>query len=777
MLKEYKQKLRISRIMFYNEDSAFGIYSCVPVPMNQEIINSYGNVSIQGSTRPLAVGDEVEITFEGAYQHPKYGDFYKIVEVEPERLNTIHEQDNFLKAILADNHFNSLKAAYPKEKLVDLITSGSVDTKLTKGIKDKTLEKIKEKVERLAGVSMLLSMLSDLNLSTNKAQKILQHYGNAEKAMAAIKSNIYNLCELNSFGFATVDKVALDRGDDPNSTKRIYACIDYIMKQEGNDGHTWSLKSDILNQSIETLNVAGELVYGLLDVMADNDKYYMTDTKIAFSKLRNREIEILVHLERLTQNYVANPHADEGIEYAISRVETSQGFSFADEQRTTLINSVNDGVMIINGGGGVGKTTIVKALIETLNAYNYHTACLSGKAANVLMKNGLESSTIHRMLRYSPQDGGFLHNEKSQLPYDVLVLDEFSMNSSELILSVLKATPSGTKLVIVGDSGQLASIGNGSADVLRDILATKRYPVYELTQFHRQAAKSGILQLANKIRRGEQIMPYGSSGKQAFGEDEDQTVIGYQNKENIPNDIIRIAKKYKSKITCPEDLFEFQIIVSNRERGELSVRILNLRLQEIFNDLDKPSLSRNGYHYREGDKIIAQGNSYKQSVFEDYREYREYLLEGGDDEGTDQRTVDVYNGTLGYISEVVISTKVLLIQFEGIDGLVAVSQQGADKIDLAYATTCHKAQGSGIKDVIAALDFSSYKLLSRQLLYTMVSRASRKGVLLVETNAMVAAIKNDASSNRRTFLADVIRQLNKMELEEKLKEEESRLKE
>lgn len=1222
MLREFKMKLRIDDVKFYNEDSAFGIYYCVPVPPNYEVMNKYGNVSLQGNTRPLAKGDEVEVVFEGAFQHPVYGDFYKIVQVEPERLNTVSEQDNFLKAILAENHFASLKEAYPDEKLVDLITNDKIDVSKTKGIKDKTMQKIKLKVEKLAGVSMLLSMLSDLNLSTNRVERILKHFnGSAERAIAEIKKNIYNLAEISTFGFTTIDKVALERGDDPESSQRIYACIDYLMRQDGNDGHTWSMKSNILNQAVETLNISGELVYNLLADMSNNDKYYLTDTRIAFSALRKREVDILVHLMRIQKNYV--PSKNGNINQILRDVETEQGFLFASEQRETLLNSTDDGVMIINGGGGVGKcvegsslvytekgllriddinnhfavnkneeveaeivsynlkgeklskitshfydmgysdtikiktaqgyeiegtlehpvlvvnkegeleykklgefdgaeiipistnnnlfgksdklnedlsyllgvivgdgatghinlekgerksnvnitnsveeigeeivrivekefniktnvlrdkntlrysfgdkhsadklvnhldmpvclssekyvpqsimtapknivsfflkglfdtdgsiyknvfeystaskrlakevhalllnfgivanlrekivkgyeqntyyvitvnsgkylkefaqeigfnkepekkrkldeavanakirnsninslihmnekimcvhkylldskienynkkndykiilksgescrirhardkritkngfrtsvgseevlkvvreypdapyaeylknvtenmfidrvvsveeseahvydftvpdthsfvangiinhnTTIVKALIETLNANFYHTACLSGKAANVLMKQGLDSSTIHRMLKYSPQDGGFLHNEKNTLPYDVLVLDEFSMNSAELTLAVLEAVESGTKVVIVGDSGQLPSIGNGSADILRDLLATKRFPTYELTQFHRQAAKSGILELANMIRRGEQPMAYGTSGKKVYGEDGDQTLIGYEHKEAIANDIIRISTNYKSKIKRPEDLFGFQIIVSNRERGDLSVRTLNLRIQAIFNDLSKPAISRNGYDYREGDKIISQGNSYKQPTFDDAADYRNFLVtmvdkdRDEDEEEDKQRLTDIYNGTLGYIHSVIVSSKTLLIQFEDIDGLVAVNQQGADKIDLAYATTCHKAQGSGIPDVIAAMDYSSYKLLSRQLLYTMVSRASRKGVLLVETNAMVAAINNDASSNRRTFLADIIRQVNEIEKEHKI---------
>jgi exodeoxyribonuclease V alpha subunit len=397
---------------------------------------------------------------------------------------------------------------------------------------------------------------------------------------------------------------------------------------------------------------------------------------------------------------------------------------------------------------------MVKGLIDSLGTENYMTAALSGKAVNVLSQRGIESATIHRMLGY--KDGQFAHNEDNPLEYTVLGIDEMSMNDVSLLLSVLKAVADGTKLILVGDSGQLPAIGYG--DVLRDLLATKIFPTYELTQVHRQAAMSGILSLANGIRRGNQVMPYNSSGREVFGELQDQTVISYSNKESIPSDVLKIAKGYlKSNIKQPEDIVDLQIIVPNREKGNLSVRSMNIELQKVFNDISKPFISRNGYDYREGDKVIAQGNTYKLNPFlsvDDYLEKSKIVELAGDNEEEKEGKTNVYNGTMGVIKATL--DKTALIQFEDISGLIAIDQNGLDKIDMAYAATVHKLQGSGIKDVIFCLDYGAYKLLSRQLLYTGLTRASRKCVLLCENNAMFTAIQNDASGIRRTFLADII---------------------
>lgn len=759
-VREFKMELEIGKQLFYSEDSLFGIYSVKPVHYTTEVIrNKYGSLSIQGTTRKLQEGEKYDIKFEGTYNHAKYGEYYKIVEVAAESLKTVSEQDNFLRAVIADNHFRSLKNAYPDILLVDAILEDRINVKKTKGIKEKTLSKIKETVENNAGISVLISRLNQLSLTTSKIERILKHFGSPDKAVKAIEENIYNLCEIKHLGFLSVDAVALKRSDSPTNENRIYACIDHLIKKDGQEGDTWSQREKISAEAIVMLNIEEKLVVDAIDKMSEIKKYYTSDTRLAFKKIRDKELAIYKHLKRIENSYMPPNILD--IDDRIAMAELKQGFKFTDEQRYTIVECLKgNGVSIINGVAGSGKSFVVKSIIDILEEDNYMTACLSGKAANILMKNGIQSSTIHRMLKWEPASNGFSYGLDKKLPYRLLVLDEMSMNNIDLTLSVLESVKDSTMLLMVGDSGQLPSIGAASGNILRDLLDTKRFPVYEFTKVHRQAEKSGILEIASLIRSGTQLMPYNSSGREIYGELQDQTIISYDDKKQIVSDIIQICKAYKSKITRSEDLFNFQVIVANREKGELSVRNLNTRLQAIFNSLDKPALERNGYGYRQGDKIISQGNSYGQPVFEDEFGYLDYLESSGDDDEMEesQREVDIFNGTLGYIYDVNIREKTVLIQFEGISGLVAVLQQDMDNIDLAYSATCHKMQGSGIRDVICGLSFDAFKLLSRQMLYTMITRGSGKCVLLAENNAMYRAIENDVSISRNTFLADFMRE-------------------
>lgn len=761
-VREFKMELEVGKQLFYGEDSMFGIYSMKPVHYQREIkTNNWGSISLQGTTRKLKEGEKYEVKFEGAYNHTKHGEFYKIVEVAAESLNTISEQDNFLRAVLADNHFHSLKKAYPDILLVDAILGDQINVKKTKGIKEKTLSKIKKTVQMNAGISVLISRLNELSLSTNKIERVLKHFGTPDKAVLAIEESIYNLCDISHFGFLSVDAINLKRGSDSASESRIYACIDHLLKADGNNGDTWSDRESLLKNSLALLNINEELVIDAIEKMTNIEKYYVNDTRLAFKKVRDKEASIYKHLKRIEESYI--PPIISNIDEKISDLEFKQGFSFSDEQRGVIINIVESksGVSIINGVAGSGKSFLIKNIVNILDEENYACCTLSGKASNILIKNGLRSSTIHRMLKWNPKSNGFEYGLERKLGYNLVILDEMSMNSVSLTLSVLEAIANNVKVLIVGDSGQLPSLGSASGNILRDLLDTKRFPTYELTRVYRQGASSGVLEVASEIRKGNQLMPYDSSGTETYGELEDQKIISYINKEQIASDIVKICKSYKAKVNKPEDLFDFQVVVANKERGEISVRNLNNRLQEIFNNTDKPSLGRNGYNFHQGDKIVLNGNSYGCPVFEDEFHYLDCLDSNDDDDEIEEsiREEDVFNGTLGYIYDVNAKEKSVLVQFEGVKGLVALSQnEGMDNIELAYTLTCHKLQGSGIKNIIVGLSFDMYKLLSRQWLYTAITRSSGRGVLLAESRAMFQAINTDASLSRKTFLADFMRE-------------------
>lgn len=757
MVEVYELEVLVEKQVFYDEEKMFGIYGFSLIDYNTEIQRGkYGSYSMQGGTRKLAEGEKYKVKVEGAYSHAKYGNFYKIVEVEAEKLDSLDSQDKFLKEILTEKQFEILKKVYPKEKLVDFILADKVNVKDTKGIKEHSLANIKLNIEKNMQLGVLIAKLSDLQVSTSKLHKIIEHFQSPDLAIQAIDSNIYALCDIKSFGFKTVDEIALKRGDDPNSRTRIQAAIIYKLREDNNEGHTWSIRDKLLEGCAELLGMEMNQVNQVLEKIPKHVIYSDGD-RVAITYIIEKEKSILDHLLRIKNGFT--PPNIKGIEFKIKETEIYQGFSFTDEQAKAIVEGSQHGVMVLNGLAGSGKSATVKGLIDSLGTSNYMTAALSGKAVNVLSQRGIEASTIHRMLGF--QDGGFMFTEDHPLPYSVVVLDEVSMINVSLIHSVISAVPTGSKLIIVGDSGQLPAIGYG--DVLRDLLATDLFPKFELTQVHRQAAKSGILSLANSIRKGNQVFEYNSAQNETFGELQDQTVISYHNKDAIPHDILNIARAYKSKVTCPEDLYNFQVIVANKERGNLSVKSLNLELQAIFNDLNKPALKRNGYEYREDDKIITQGNAYKKNIYSSIQEYQDvqrevhYLEEAQAKDYMKQFELDFFNGTLGYIDTIDTVGKLVFIRLDGYDGLIPLTESELDKIEMAYAATVHKLQGSSIRNVIFALDYGAYKLLSKQLVYTGMTRTSVKGVALVENNAMFKAIATDASNTRRTFLQEFIK--------------------
>lgn len=750
MVQAYEMEVRISKIVHYSEERGSGIYGCEPIHYNQELIrNKYRNVAIQGDSRQLAQGEIYTIKFEGHYMHDQYGAYYNIIEVEAEKLDTIESQNRFLKAILTETQFNTLVAVYPNEKLVDLIVANQIDTTKTKGIKEKTLDKIKDKIQTNDELSVVIAGSEGMGFTTNQLKKINDHYKDATKALQIIQTNIYELCKIDTFGFLTIDKVAIGRGDDPYNSNRINSAINYVIKKELDNGHTWIKRGDLLDKLVKLLDLQVDSLIEYVNNLAKNDYYYANDNRITFSYVYEQEKAILNELKRIADAYKPNEN-EHDLHFRIKQVEVEQGFAFTDEQLQVLIDGDKHGVMVVNGRGGVGKTTLMSGIIKVYEYTNYITVALSGKAAQVLALKGIESSTIHRAIGVNQNP-----DIKVQMEYDLVIGDEFSMVDIPLVLQLLQAIKSGSKLVISGDSGQLPAIGYG--DVLRDLLTTDLFPSYELTKVHRQAAKSGILSLANDIRDGKQIMKYNikTTTKETYGELQDQTVIAYsaENKDNIAHDILNIATAYKKKIIVPKDLFDFQVIVANKDKKDLSVANLNMEMQKIFNPAESDSIVHRNQTFKINDKVIHKGNSYDIPVFYSFEQFIRHIKE---DEKTPLTTV--YNGTMGIIGDVIVSDDLegVLVRFEGQVGDVFIEKKELNKIQLAYALTVHSAQGSGIKHVVFALDYGAFTLLSRQLVYTAITRAIEKGVALVEGNAMHKAITVDSSSIRKTFLRDLI---------------------
>jgi len=501
-----------------------------------------------------------------------------------------------------------------------------------------------------------------------------------------------------------------------------------------------------------------------------------------------------MNLIRIRDNYV--PPVLEDIDESIQLAERKLGVKYTEEQLETIKECFKHGVYIINGKSGAGKTTILKGITQIIEDFgrSYHGAVLSGKGSMVMTSKGIKSSTIHRLLGY---DGdGFKHSEDNPLPYHTIILDEASMTSADLWNSITTAISNGSSLICSGDSGQLPNLQAG--DIMRDLLNSNIFKHRELRQIHRQAADSGVIEIAHKIRNGEQITSYNREITEKFGVREDLSIITrnkpkkdsvsileWWSEEDIKeaqNPIYQISKqviqsqidKIKKSENPEQEILDFQVISPNRSAGALCTDSMNKLIQKEYNK-SKVELKLGGKIYLENDKVVNGNNKYRIPCYESVSDYElgimimeepepnEVQSEDGNIYSMEKEIVykefDLYNGTIGIIKHVDIKNEMILVKFEGIDGLVALGEEDSSSLDLAYAMTVHKLQGSTIKNVLMVFDFASFKMLSRQLVYTGITRTSEKCVLICEGNALLKSCSVDASGLRQTFMSLFLQQL------------------
>ena len=712
-------KVQVDRKIYYNEDSSFGVFAVKPLTNKDQVqLNRYNNITIRGTMPELFVGKEYNVIVTES-NHPKYGHGYDVILVKFNKPTTVEEQQVYIRTILHPRYAEAIIAKYPNHKIIDMIQNDTFDYTGIKGIKKARFEKIKRDLLSNLEIQDILIDLKDLKLTPKAARKILDHFGSAILAVKKIRENIYCLTDIHGFGFKTVDEFALNRGDSKYNKNRIISGIKYLLIQEEQNGHSWVSLETVLKEGEKLLEIDKKYIHDTINELKNNNQneLYINDHQIALYRnyyYEKRIKEMLFDLLRAESTIRIKD-----IDKKIAEIEQEYGVTYTHEQKNAIHLACENNVFILNGRGGTGKTFTLKAILKILEDYEHICCALSGKASKIMSSHGLNAMTIHRALEYDGKN--FTYNEKNKIPYPIIVVDEAGMNSNYIMYCLISAIREGSKLIIVGDSGQLSPIGAGN--VFDDLIKSKTLPMQELTIVQRQAQKSGILLCANQIRDGKQILGSDEFGKHVFGELKDFVVLSERNKENIINKVLLISEKYKNRVQ------DFQVICGVKERGELSVKKLNIKLQQIFNPEKKPFIERHGYCYKVGDKIIQNGNNYYDEVF---------------------------NGTLGYIIDVRPALNEIYIQFEDKDELVCYKGDDIDQIELAYAITCHRSQGSTIPIVLFVFDYSSYTLLSKQFIYTGITRASKGCIMLCEHRALRYAIRTDHSGKRNTFLKEML---------------------
>ena len=561
--------------------------------------------------------------------------------------------------------------------------------------------------------------------------------------------------------------------------RRIKGFLLHHLNEQGELGKSYLNYQELMKALYDTLGfVPEEVVNSTAKLMIENNDVVVLDngTKIALKKfydLENRIMSELIRLQigkveiieteteddeydsiipesELHMDYIPKSFNIGNCESIVSNVEDEQGFTFTNEQRAAIKLSLDNHVMALTGLAGAGKTSTANGICSLYDNYNILACALSGKASvRITEATGLPASTIHRALGY--QNGQFMFNKLNKLAVDIVLIDEATMINGTLFLSLLEAIPSGAKVIIMGDVQQLTPIGN--CQVFADILDSDVLPVVKLTKPHRQALMSGIIPTSIKVASQEQIFSNSFDGNVILGELKDMELDITGNKESLSNNII---KHFQSEMEKYKDIMEVQVCVPMRLKGELSCYNINTKIQDIYNPkfndgneieilLEKKKENVKKYLIRVGDKVLNTKNNYK------------CVNSDGDN-------TPVFNGNIGIIKEIG-DNGYCIIDFVGI-GEVVFSKSDSKNLELAYACTVHKMQGSGFTSTIVGMDSSSFIMNNSELLYTALTRAKKYCVLVGNNFAVSKAIQTKEVKTKQTFLRDMLLE-NKFRLKEK----------
>ncbi len=594
-----------------------------------------------------------------------------------------------------------------------IIERESARLEAVEGIGHKRREQIKTAWNEQKLVRDIMIFLHGHGVGTAQATRIHRAYG--AEAIARVRENPYRLAtDIWGIGFRTADKIAQTLNIPKDSLIRARAGLAYVLQTMTDEGHCFGPRDLLLATAAELLAIPMATLVQALEAELNNQTLIQEDEAVYLAALYHAEAGVAAHLRRLqalpAPPLIANPA--KAIAWAGARMQ----LQFAARQAEALQMALTRKVSIITGGPGVGKTTIIRAVVDIFSAKQRRIcmAAPTGRAAKRMEEATRRPAlTLHRLLKYSPGTGQFEHNQSHPLEGDVFILDEVSMIDVALMNSFLRAVPSPAILILVGDADQLPSVGPGN--VLRDCLASGAIPALKLDTIFRQQDRSWIVHNAHRVNRGEflELPPDGKLSDFYFVEENDPERVSAMAVELITR---RIPERFGLNPAT-----DIQLLTPMR-RFQLGSENMNAVLQEALNPRG-PSLARFGHVYRSGDRVMQLRNNYDK---------------------------DVYNGDIGWIRELDPETQALQVEYDG--RRVAYGQAELDELSLAYASSIHKAQGNEHPAVVILMTTQHFKLLQRNLLYTALTRGRRLVCLVGSRKAVALAIRNNHVIQRRTRL-------------------------
>lgn len=730
----------IEHIIYRNADNGYTVLN---------LVSGEEEITCVGVFASIAEGENIEA--EGDYTaHPTYGKQFKVERFEEKA----PEDEEAIERYLGSGAIKGIGLAMAarivrrfREDTFRIIEEEPERLAEIKGISERKAMEIAAQVNEKRDLRQAMIFLQQYGISMNLAVKVYAQYG--AEVYQIIKENPYRLADdISGVGFRTADEIAAKVGIRTDSDFRIRSGILYTLLQASGDGHTYLPQDELTKKASNLLGVAPEYIEKhYMDlaierkiVMKQAEKEEGSQTQIYAATFYYMEANTATMLRQLNVRYDV---PDIEIEQRIRSIEKQTEMTLDEHQVMAVKEAIRNGLLVITGGPGTGKTTTINTIIRyfELEGMDIFLAAPTGRAAKRMSETtGFEARTIHRMLELNGgMEGaaGFERNETNPLETDVIIIDEMSMVDISLMNSLLKAVAAGTRLILVGDVNQLPSVGAGS--VLKDIIASHVCNVVMLTKIFRQASTSDIIVNAHKINRGEEVTLDNKSMDFFFLKRYDADVI-------ISVTLQLIKQKLPKFVDATP--YDIQVLTPMR-KGLLGVERLNGILQQYMNPPEKGKREKEHGQilFREGDKIMQTKNNY-QLEWEIRSKYGLSIEKG----------TGIFNGDMGIIREINDYTEIVTVEFD--EGrMVEYPFKLLDELELAYAITIHKSQGSEYPAVVIPLLSGPAMLMNRNLLYTAVTRAKKCVTLVGNDVTFAQMIQNTSQQKRYSGLCDRLREL------------------
>ena len=706
----------IERVTFHNEENGY----CV---LRVSMSDTRKAQTVVGNCAAPNAGEEIAARGEWI-EDDQYGSQFKASEISTSEPDNLKGIERYLGSGLIDGIGPTYAKKLVKKfgpEVFNIIDDRSKRLEEVEGIGPKRRQEIKKSWEKQKSVRRIMVFLHQHGISTARAVRIYKTYG--DESIKKLRNNPYRLShDLHGVGFKTADAIASKLGINFDDLSRIEAGLHFALQTATGNGHCALPEIELIESATELLGV---------DQIKIEDCLKKIITKREVSKDEINSVTMifppqLIASEKLISERILNlasrkpDYPKFEIEKALSWCQKKIGYSLAQGQRKAVELALRERVLIITGGPGVGKTTILRSVLMILRAKKVAPILCAptGRAAKRMSEStGLEASTIHRLLEFKGHSGKFSHDENNPVEGDLFIVDEASMIDTQLMSSFLRALPKNAHLILVGDVDQLPSVGPGS--VLSDMINSNELPVARLNEIFRQSSESRIITAAHEINEG--ILPIELTKSAKNDPKSDFFFISSDEPEKTSETIANIVSRRIPENLGLDPVNDIQVITP-MHRGSLGTQALNRKLQDSLNPANESTfeIERFGARYRVGDKVIQTRNNY------------------------DKETL---NGDIGKVIEISTDPGKIIIQFSG-QRTVSYEPGELDEISPAFAITVHKSQGSEFPCVVIPVSTQHFLLLQRNLLYTAITRGSRVVVLVGQKKAAAMAVKNIDTKER-----------------------------